>query len=496
MDDCAKKLTLLICLAILQLCSVVQSLSAQEPQFPYQGLVVTRDASIYSGPGKMHYVTDVLEPGDVVTVYRHDLDGWCAIRPPQGSFSLIPEAAVEHTRAGFAEITEDEIQAWVGTAKGAVEKPLWQVKMKLGEEVQLLGEVSWPDPEGHSTIWYQIAPPNGEFRWVHINDIQLPQADLPEEFDFVSGQQSSEMAGQFQSYEERNQGWRPAKIPFEEQNEIRLASATQLVPQKPGKQNIRQASSFDVINETPNQNGFVTPSADPRRFEQATGANYVGPLPGERSMTPRRENRPERFASADTAFGSNPASQTLTPVGPAGGVKLTSRLQAIDLRLSREVTKPEMQNWQLAEVAMEAQAVLNQPADQSEAIAAQRLLDKVNNFRQIQRNASSASIQLQNSSPFSLGSGREPAESPSSTVYDAQGWLNELVLKRGTVDSTYVLEDDQGRITHHVQAAPGLNLHRYLRSKIGIVGQRGYHQQLNLNHILVERLIVLEKPRR
>jgi hypothetical protein len=62
----------------------------------------------------------------------------------------------------------------VGTRLGSVEKPLWQVKLKAGEEVEILGEASWPSPDGNSTVWYQIAPPAGEFRWIRFADLSTP----------------------------------------------------------------------------------------------------------------------------------------------------------------------------------------------------------------------------------------------------------------------------------------------------------------------------------
>ena len=67
---------------------------------------------------------------------------------------------------------------------------------------------------------------------------------------------------------------------------------------------------------------------------------------------------------------------------------------------------------------------------------------------------------------------------------------------RGSVDSTFVLQDENGKITHHIQPAPGLNLNRYVRSRVGIMGPRGFNQQLGLNHVTAERIIVLEKARR
>ncbi|MDB4777867.1 hypothetical protein OAG68_00255 [bacterium] len=495
MDDCAKKITNAILLIALQFSFLGANLFAQQTQFPYQAIVVSSEARVFSGPGKMHYATEVLKPGDLVQVYRHDLGNWCSIRPPQGSFSLVPEASVKIVAEDSGEIVEANTQAWVGTAMGAVEKPLWQVKLKIGEPVKILGEVSWPDADGNETVWYQISPPNGEFRWIHLDDIQIPKTELPGEFEQHESSSPMQISGEFESYEERNDGWRPAKLPFDQQNEIRLASSQQV--EDSSSQQIMQASPVGVFKDEPNENGFVTPTPRPQRFANANLDQSNGTAPLDLATRPVVSNqRPERFASRDSEFGAIPPAQALTPIAPLGNLLLTDRLRQLDLRLSNEVTKPSMMNWSLSEIAIDTQSVINNAVNNSEVVAGQRLLEKINNFRRIQDNARTVegSKRSLDGLPFTLE--QNAGSESQGTIYDAQGWLNELVQQRGAINSTYVLEDDQGRITHHVQAAPGLNLHRYLRSKIGIIGQRGYNQQLDLNHILVERLIVLEKPKR
>ena len=58
-----------------------------------------------------------------------------------------------------------------------------------------------------------------------------------------------------------------------------------------------------------------------------------------------------------------------------------------------------------------------------------------------------------------------------------------------------MLQDEAGNITHHVGPSPGMNLKRYLRSRIGIVGQRGYASELQLDHVTATRVVLLEKPK-
>ena len=165
--------------------------------FPYQAIVGANLASVYSGPSEVHYATDELPAGEVVVVYRHDPNGWCAIQPPPGSFSLLPEAAVEKLDDVYGVLIQDQVQAWVGTRLGSVDKPLWQVKLRSEEEIEIIGEASWPSPDGHSTIWYQISPPAGEFRWIKIADLKIPAAaarSLPVDRNLVVDRQQARNA--------------------------------------------------------------------------------------------------------------------------------------------------------------------------------------------------------------------------------------------------------------------------------------------------------------
>ena len=170
--------------------------------FPYQGIVRADDAEVFSGPASVHYATDRISQGEIVQVYRHDPGGWCAIRPNEGSFSLIPATAVEIVEDGVGEIKQDNTQAWVGTRLGSVEKPLWQIKLREGEEVKILGEASWPSPDGHSTIWYQISPPAGEFRWIRFADLQTPPTDTQPIADTRPSSQSLDQASSGFKYDD------------------------------------------------------------------------------------------------------------------------------------------------------------------------------------------------------------------------------------------------------------------------------------------------------
>ena len=137
---------------------------------PYAGFINSDQVAIRSGPGQVHYATTYLKQGEHVEVWRHDPGGWCAIRPPDGSYCLVPARQVEMTgEPGVGRISQEGVLAWVGTNDGSVNDFMWQVRLHLDELVEVLGE-STDAPRGNSvpieTAWYKIAPPAGEFRWV------------------------------------------------------------------------------------------------------------------------------------------------------------------------------------------------------------------------------------------------------------------------------------------------------------------------------------------
>ena len=68
---------------------------------------------------------------------------------------------------GVGEINKDDVAARVGSRMSA-QRDVVQVRMKQGETVAILGR-----DERDGGLWYKIAPPAGEFRWIAAQDIGL-----------------------------------------------------------------------------------------------------------------------------------------------------------------------------------------------------------------------------------------------------------------------------------------------------------------------------------
>jgi len=158
------------------LVSVLSSLSVRAESFPYRAAVTADEVPVRSGPGPTFYATGMLGLGEEVEVYRREAGGWLAIRPPAGSFCWVEAAALQTTdQPQIAQVVGANAVAWIGSDLGDVEDHKWRVKLQAGEPVQLLSQ-------GRITIYRgdeprefcQIAPPAGDFRWLHEDALREP----------------------------------------------------------------------------------------------------------------------------------------------------------------------------------------------------------------------------------------------------------------------------------------------------------------------------------
>jgi uncharacterized protein YgiM (DUF1202 family) len=452
--------------------------------FPYTAYALRDDVSVRSGPGDEHYATSKLTKGTLVEVFRHDPGDWCAVRPVDGSFSMIPADMIEVLSETKGRCKSADVQVWVGTELGPVEKPLWQVKLKQGEEVALLGEISYPTTEGFSTLWYQIEPPPGEFRWMRRADLMTPDTKTT-----VVGT--------------TNDRAKPFALG------AKSATSSLLDPPFEDSPDVRQTQATDILDD---------PFADDREVVESGSADNLGwrrakvPLrmANNDSLTSVRLNG-DRQPTADlltnnsstttSSFsGSTHGSQlsdmdvsTATLAPTVGNELMSERLQRLDIELASEIIKPA-ESWNLNSFSDRLLQVQETAASPAEQVHARRLIEKVDRLRATQSNLVK----------YNVGNRRLPATSGKvgtgvddsvqfGTTYDAYGWLSQLTRNSGRDETAYALQDDNGKIICVLEPSPGLNLHRYLNAKIGVTGTRGFNQQLKINHVIADRIVVLDK---
>lgn len=248
-------------------------LRAESSRFPYDAYIVQPQAAIYSGPSDDYYATSMLPRGSRVTVYKQAPGGWLAIQPPEGSFSWVPADKVEKLdRGDLGELVEHDVPAWVGSEVEKVLEHKWQVQLKHGEHVQLLGEkqIRRIGGQGEST-WYRIAAPSGEFRWIRDRDVTRRRANDDGRSDEPAAgtdrdslaahrvrDEAIEPAAWYESNEPRSQTREPARRPIDrpadrvaDRAAPRVAS---LAPREPDR--IRELDSRPSLNESATSSAY------------------------------------------------------------------------------------------------------------------------------------------------------------------------------------------------------------------------------------------------
>ena len=146
-----------------------------------------------SGPGDAFYPTARIAAGTSLEVWAIDESGYCAVRPPSGSFSwvrateVVDEAgkdgtvgqpSLKHHFTGV--VVKDGAVARVGSQLNEL-RHVSQVALEAGERVRVVERVRIESGR-HAGEWLRIEPPAGEFRWAWGPDLNLP-ADLAPRVD-------------------------------------------------------------------------------------------------------------------------------------------------------------------------------------------------------------------------------------------------------------------------------------------------------------------------
>ncbi len=149
----------------------LNKLSPTQPQPVY---VAANRAEVFSGPSSAYYPTGRVPRGMALEAYHRTADGWLGIRPPEGSFSWVPASDAYLLPGGrVIEITSQHAVSWIGSSLGSAKQYRWQVELRPGEQLIVLGEMTHRSEDSREVLWYKIAPPAGEFRWIREQAISL-----------------------------------------------------------------------------------------------------------------------------------------------------------------------------------------------------------------------------------------------------------------------------------------------------------------------------------
>lgn len=518
-----------LALALAMLAFADAPVHAQAPAgFPYVAYVIEPETYIRSGPGRQHYPTGQLPAGYAVEVYRHDADGWCAIRPPEGSFSLVPVHQLRVLDDRTAEVIADGVVARVGSLLGAQRNAV-QVLLQRGEAVQLVEPPKSGDP------WARVAPPSGEFRWIAARRLSRtpPTEGSPKKLVAAGGWQSQSSGQAYEGPATSNPiestpeataipwpGEEPARHTGDAFTHLSpVAAAGDEVEIVAGSPAATQLAGFEEAAQPTTPAAAAAPIAPPLQPIPTTAAPVPAPAADQASSPPPRVRFPGSGSTAPT----------------------DQRVAELHVRLSQTVVQTPA-NWQLASLREETAALLAQEPSPEIRDQLRDLLDRVATFETIQaRYLTSRPVALPAVAPTQLGqppqfaaapmpNGASPATPPpaigssntptvldrvqsdlgrspttlgaaplagqeapiTEAKYDAVGTLKPVVSRRENAPR-FALVDDHGDVVTFVSASPELNLQPFLGQRIGVKGNRGFMPEYRRAHVTASRVTPLEE---
>ncbi|NOY42109.1 MAG: hypothetical protein GXP26_09765 [Planctomycetes bacterium] len=492
------------------LMAVVLVLSANSAlvgqQFPYVAYADKPDIYVRSGPGQRYYPTQQLQQGHAVEVYRHDGDGWCAVRPPEGSFSLVATHQVNQLGQGVAEVSAEQTVTRVGSLLSP-ERSAIQVLLTRGERIKVLDSAG-----ADVSRWLRIAAPAGEFRWIAAEDLS-PQPPV----------ESSHRPQTPTSWTRRA--------------DVAPASAQQVV---------QQAGVFDHLKKSPGRlqptETVTIPSSEthsPLTASESDAMDIVAGSPAELQLA--------QFQAQGTGLQTSQLEQAITPTtgnGPnatstqprirfqgrtSPQAPSTPRVAELELRLSEIVIRSPVE-WHFGQLKNEANGLLVATDLPGERTRLRDVLERITRFEQVQRRYTMTSVvgapaaptvvatqpvTLATASPLTAeaprkeftgrtanvlkrvekdllaGGATESASDSEAPLYDAVGILKPVISKREKAPQ-FALVDDKGEVVSFVTPTPDLNLQPYLGQRIGVHGTRDYMQEFRRAHVTAGRITPVE----
>ena len=489
--------------------------------FPYVAYVMAPDSHVRSGPGQQHYPTRQLPSGYAVEVYRHDGDGWCAIRPPEGSYSLVASHQVRILDQRTAEVTADGVVARVGSSLAPQHNAV-QVMLKRGEIVELAETGAATGP------WIKITPPAGEFRWMAARRLsRMPPLETPAAPATGGGETPIEFVG---GESPRPVSWPnsgPVSSPTDAFAHLHASPAAGQTT--PGSAAVARSHHWQPIENVASSASGVPSAAAAPSDEQV---DIIAGSPADVLLT-QHEEPADGASPAPTANQPRVRFRGLSAAGP-----VEPRVAELQLGLSQIVVESPG-DWKLAPLREETAALL--ASEQSPAAREQLrdLLDRVVTFESVQaRHRGAPATPALAAAPLAAGQAATAAPAAAATaagvtgassdvlarvrrdlgidngaddgitptpgvappvvaqatteaLYDAVGTLKPVVSRREQAPR-YALVDDHGDVVTFVTATTEVNLQPYVGKRIGVRGSRGFMPEYRRAHVTASRVTPLE----
>lgn len=510
---------------------------AAELVFPYRARVVVDRAVVRSGPGEDYYPVMHLSQDAVVEVYRHDPGGWYAVRPPEGSYSWVSAAFVEPQRDGslVAAIRGRRVVVRVGSPLVDVPDVI-QLRLNSGDQVRLLDRQPF---EFSNMVWYKIAPPAGEFRWVFGRDVEaldeagaaitsgeqaLPTgqrparrastnekvtAGVPDADSALDADATAGVAEASEEAEDELLAW----LARRRERRRKVLAAIESGKRLPAE----DAEPPDLAVEEPPLGTTSVPDVARALLEEdpdALPADLSATLAAvnrQRALTAdyqepssRAEDRNGRLAAFDASLEAwLEEEQALARRRLSGSrlqregeqaTDLAAALEELDLALCAMASEPA-ETWDLEPLRERAEHILASAETALDRGRARLMLRKLARFEDVQQRylALNPKARRRTREPRQLDLAEpeaQPARVASRTRYDGEGTLTRVVTRTPGAPP-YALLDATGEVKYYVSPAPGVNLRRYEGLRVAVVGSVGYLPEHKAKHVTVKQVLPL-----
>jgi uncharacterized protein YgiM (DUF1202 family) len=438
-----------LAIASIALLFVTTSLVVADEEFPHAAVIAQDRTPVRSGPGDDHYRTDELARGTEIEIHQRTENGWLAIRPLDSSFSWVAQRDVELSEdRETAKVVGTSAVSWIGSNSEEVSDHRWLVKLKRDEELAILGkERRKVVADGKSDLYYKIAPPSGEFRWVHEDDIEGSKNELE----------------------------KPIKDPEVKLAEFKVSLRDKARP----KIELPEAPQPSTVTES------KTAIAEPAKKDDFSGRG--------RSSSPTLSRDSSSSKSERLAKREQKSEPSVLQDGSAD-----SRIRDLDARLSLLVSQP-VEKWNFTQIKKDAEEIAAASSSTLERARVQVFLDKVTDFEGLR--SRHASFAPPTDAARKSASAQKKAKQVGSTEdeldprFDGTGWLLPVHSTKRNAPP-YALLDEDGNILQFVSPSPGLNLNRYLRKEVGIYGQKQPSDALEKPHLTAHRIVERDRHRK
>jgi hypothetical protein len=423
------------------------------------------------------------------------------------AFDWLPASAVklsEDRKTG--EVIAPTAPAYIGSTVRKIEKHVAQTDLKRGDTVRILGEKG---------SWLKIAPPASEVRWVQTKHLstqppeQLAAAETEERLareDRYRRENASDPPGLLANVLKGRDVAEARRDESIERAQFLRRGKPPLLSRRPRESSGRPAddaaSSIEIENGKPSE--VVGTDADAE-----TSPRSSLPVTTKPASTPRAALNPEgafiderrasdRKVDAETSREADSLSPKQSPVTsgtrtpPIDSEEFKRRLTQLDVDLTSMVAE-DSSKWNLTQLQQRAEELVETGPSPLERGKARLLLDRIAEF------VSTLPPQAEGISRpggvDAIAAAPVVKQPDFGTQYDAVGYLMPIVGARPG-SPQYQLTDKDGRSLSLVTAKPGINLNSYVKTQVGLYGQRGYIDSVKKQHIVAERVVNLDVQRR